>query len=215
MLPMKMYPPCVEPMVHPLERGTRIITKRGEVACDEEDNEVRAEPGDMGVITSVDRRESGLIYSVSFGEGKPWIFLTPAELEDAEAYEVRLPPFFSITFNRNGRSYALRAFYTSRKAALEAIPKTKLPKSAQGRVFALTDYTGDQVQSWLRDKLKQPPEVVKEVMEQTWQQIMAAIRSMTSEAPLISGKDDPDSTFALSLAKLKQLRTEAELRRQR
>ena len=212
MLPTNVFPPLnVSPLVHPLERGTRIITKRGEVAHDENDNEVRAEPGDMGVIVGVDRRESGLIYSVSFGDNKPWIMLSPAEVEDTQSYEVRLPPFFSITFNRNGRSYVLRAFYTSRQAALAEIKKTKLPKSADGRVFSLTDYTGAQVEQWLREKLKQPPEVVTEVMTKTWEQILAAIKSMTKPVPLI---EEPEvQPYALSLEQLKRMRAAAEGRR--
>jgi hypothetical protein len=75
--------------VHPLPFGTRIVSHRGELDHDEEDNERVAEPGSVGVVHGAELLTPMLIYSykVIFPNGT-WVFINERELADTSAYTI-------------------------------------------------------------------------------------------------------------------------------
>lgn len=67
--------------------GTTVISLKGE--CDRDENDELRETGPYaeGMITDVDKRDSGDIFSVEFENGT-WVFLSAAELADRGRYTV-------------------------------------------------------------------------------------------------------------------------------
>jgi hypothetical protein len=163
---------------HPIDVGVRVTTKRGEVSCDENDNQVRCEPGTRGVIIGVDRRDSGYIYSVCFGEQGPWVFLNEQEIADETQYEVERVAYFALTFNVNGRRLCVAGLFVSRHAAQQMLPKKSTrPRSEHSKVFAVTGCVDHQLQEWL-ERLKQPPEVIRSVQDLVHARIGQVIRQL-------------------------------------
>lgn len=215
MNPSQLNPPqLIEsiPLIHPLERGTKLTSLLGETAHDGENNEVKAEPGARGTIVAIDRRDSGYIYQVSFGEGKPEIFLSPQEVNDDTKYVVDRPAFFSLTFNRNGRRYALRALYQTREEARNDLPrKQHRQKSESVKVFCLTPFAGQEIAEWLM-WLKQPKVVIDSILREVDQRISKIIRSMLPKAsgggPLQvydETHDVAEPAYAMTLEQLKRM----------
>lgn len=77
--------------VHPLPRGTSIITLKGEMDQDGEDNERITPPGSVGKITGVgserDDGSEGHRYDVEFAN-QAWIILDDIEIDDPERYRI-------------------------------------------------------------------------------------------------------------------------------
>jgi hypothetical protein len=76
---------------HPLPRGTRIVTLKGEIDQDNNDEERVTPPGAVGRITGMARERDdgseGFRYDVEF-ENQAWIILEDREIDDPERYRV-------------------------------------------------------------------------------------------------------------------------------
>jgi hypothetical protein len=79
------------PPVHPLARGTKVVTLQGETDFDNEGEERVTPPGSVGRITGIanerDNGDPGFCYDLEFDDGS-WFTRDDFELDDATRYRV-------------------------------------------------------------------------------------------------------------------------------
>jgi len=79
------------PPVHPLARGTKVVTLQGETEFDNEGEERVTPPGGVGRITGIanerDNGDPGFCYDLEF-DGGQWVTRDDFELDDATRYRV-------------------------------------------------------------------------------------------------------------------------------
>ncbi|MBA3699109.1 MAG: hypothetical protein H0W78_09660 [Planctomycetes bacterium] len=79
------------PPVHPLARGTKVVTLQGETEFDNEGEERVTSPGSVGRITGIanerDNGDPGFCYDLEFDDGQ-WVTRDDFELDDSTRYRV-------------------------------------------------------------------------------------------------------------------------------
>ena len=79
------------PPVHPLARGTKVVTLQGESDFDNEGEDRITPPGSVGRITGIakerDNGDPGFCYDLEFDDGS-WFTRDDFELDDATRYRV-------------------------------------------------------------------------------------------------------------------------------